>query len=123
MGVRLHPTGCSIDQTERLAGVPAGTWARLEAYEERRPLEDGPALAAWYHGLSSNADMNALHGFKLFGFGRILPATQAFIRKIGDEDAGETSDPAYVLSLLSCQITEDRAAEVIRMGVRSVRWC
>ena len=37
MGVRLHPLNASPEQMELLAGVPAGTWARLQAYLSAGP--------------------------------------------------------------------------------------
>jgi hypothetical protein len=123
MGVRLYPKDVSPEQMERLADVPAGTWARLEAYEAKQPNEAGPKLDAWYDGLYHDADMVNLHQFKTFGWGRVKAETMELIRSIGDENAGHTDDPKQISGLLTLQISLRESTDIIEsVGVKSVRW-
>lgn len=123
MGVRLYPENCSPEQIERLAEVPTGTHGRLKAYEAKKPDKVGPPLDAWYDGLYHDADMANLSNFITFGWGRVKSETMVFIRSIGDENAGHTSELSEVHSLLTLQTGLHQATDIIEnIGVKSVHW-
>lgn len=115
MGIRLYPN-CDTATRERLAGVPAGTWDRLQAFEAKCPKVDGPTMTAWYDRLFKNSDLNTMHHFETFGWGRLTTEAIKFITKVQEFDyAGEITDPALAQGLI-------HAMGITAEGVTSVRW-
>jgi len=77
MGIYLHPTPKDSQNPatwETLAGVPSGTSAKLARLEASYPNRDethSTDQAAFYEILFATPNLNRLHSFKLFGWGRI----------------------------------------------------
>lgn len=84
MGIRLYPNTKNVRNLEILAGVPEGTHAKLKEIEDRIDVSGAVDFRdsqkreeALYKELYApgNGDINTLHGFLLFGWGRFtVPA-------------------------------------------------
>ena len=116
MAIRLYPD-CSIEEMERLAGVPAGTYARFKAYEATRPDVAGPTMDAWYDGLYHDQDLVNLSNFITFGWGRLTTPAMAYKREHFPDSvyAGSTTDFRHAQALI-------QAMGIVAEGVTSVRW-
>lgn len=92
-GIRLYPN-VSHDDMERLAGVPAGTWDRLQA----------------------SGDIIKLHDFKTFGWGRMKEQAIEYIEEnFNGVRVGSTDNPSHSQALI-------RAMGITAEGITSVRW-
>ena len=117
MAVRLHPSTTNPIELCCLAGVPAETYDRLKEYKAKRPVKDGPTMAAWYEGLFRDKDMHALENFEQFGWGRLTTKAQEYKEENFPESgyAGETSDPKHAQGFI-------KAMGITAEGVSSVCW-
>jgi hypothetical protein len=109
MGIYLHPTPKDSHNPviwETLAGVPAGTsakLARLEAAYPNRDETNSSDETAFYEILFASPDVNRLHSFKLFGWGRINRRFIALAKIYGRNDEADSlplSGNAQLVSLL-----------------------
>lgn len=101
MGTRLYPITTNTDILERIAGVPQGTSAKLEALVEQRAEMSSEA---WHNMLDQHVDAERLYDFQLFGFGKLsFRQWQALLEKFGDDayNGGSTCDDALVTTLLN----------------------
>lgn len=103
MGVRLYPNTKNIRNLEILAGVPEGTHAKLKEIEDRINVSGAVDFRdsqkrdeALYKELYApgNEDINTLHSFLLFGWGRFnLPANveveDPIVGSFNDEDSAK----------------------------------
>lgn len=115
MGTRLYPVGLKSEQLEQLAGVPAGTAVRLEAYEKTEPaMNDHEAMEIWYDGLFADEDMRSLHHFLMNGFHKLTDASCDIIREMdADYNSGATCDPVRVRELLQAQGADETALKIV----------
>lgn len=101
MSVRLYPKTKDPVKLEKLAGVPIGTYAKLEALEAMEPNWNKPkSLAdeeAWFDLLDESEYMQALHMLKTFGFGRVRADLEGFGL---DPICGSTDEAEMVKTLL-----------------------
>ena len=86
MATRLYPVTRKPESLEILCGVPAGTYARLEAFEKEHPYtyDNEKGYERWKL-LNADEDMGTLDNFKTFGWGRVDS-------RICDDNAGHTSE-------------------------------
>jgi hypothetical protein len=118
MGVRLYPATKDEAKLEKLAGVPAGTAAKLRDLEAKYPITkemDFFQVQAVYNGkygelyAPGNGDLNHYHSFLLFGFGRFAGGKDC---DGGSEVGGSTTDTAKVEALLRLHGVQVTMAEV-----------
>lgn len=92
MATRLYPRTDNVALVEFFAGVPAGTQARLDAFEASYVAPEGspdPAFAK-YCARAADADLGHLDAFLTYGWGRTSPPEGT------DPHAGESCDPVVV---------------------------
>jgi len=81
MGIRLYPVTRDRSKLEVLAGVPAGTYDRLDALKDRHTAEESVkrAQGTWsdyddgyrhYCETREDADLGTLDAFLTFGWGK-----------------------------------------------------
>jgi hypothetical protein len=111
MSVRLYPA----DEThvEALAGVPVGTAARLKAFEAQQETmgED-----VWYDKLLEDEQLNTLHNFSLYGWGRLNVNAYYYLQRKGlDPICGEVTgeDARKVLELQGVALPEGVAVNEV----------
>jgi len=97
MATRLYPTTTNAARLEQLAGVPAGTHARLAAFEATRPQDGMVELDAWYDVLFSDVALTDMHNFTVFGWGRL----QCDVSQMNyDNVCGSTSNSDEMVRIL-----------------------
>lgn len=116
MGVRLYvsakhvgnPVGDNIPTPEELiAGVPAGTAAKLDEYTKTQPKDyRAPGyhvdMDAWYAGRTGY--MERLDTYRVFGHGKPNLFTVDYIESLGhDPQCGSITDSAQIKRLLEIQ--------------------
>ena len=97
MAIRLYPDTTNVASIEVLAGVPAGTTARLEALERKYPeggMTDPDALFEALFAKGSE-DLNKLHNFHLYGWGKFDSAG------VANDCCGELKDLAQIKHLFA----------------------
>jgi hypothetical protein len=128
MSVRLYPNE-TPEGLERLAGVPTGTYAKLEAFEakHKQPKPDTAiamdekyadlyrrAMNAWHDRMDK--DMAKLYGFKSYGWGRLTGDAWHYIEEHFESyEAGSTDDFRHAQALV-------QAMGITAEGITSVRW-
>ena len=141
MGVRLYPNTKNPTILEQIAGVPAGTYQRLQDIRAKHEAEQQPIRDAYPEArgdqkfqlgcqlremkyrqnneIWDDGDLRALDVYETFGFGKFkLPA---HIRAAGgDENSGTITDPDLVQELakvnnlyLNCELSL----------LEGFRWC
>lgn len=112
MGTRLYVQAKVVDvqnpitAEEILAGVPAGTAARLAELEQSRPRDCRvagyhEATDAWYEKLMADDDVDRLNHFQLFGYGRVNGDGYKYIESLGlDPVCGSVSDTKQMNRML-----------------------
>lgn len=105
MGVRLFPVYDEMNKSfeERLAGVSAGTWERLNELDIQ--LKAGKLTEERYYELvCSDGSLGALSDFRLFGYGKLTDETWKYLKYNGfDTENGTTLDLHQIEDLLRCQ--------------------
>lgn len=97
---RLYPVTTRPEVLERLAGVPAGTSAAADQLAQELARLDGLDYDAWDAAISRAGEAaNALHDFRLFGWGRFQGASLAAAAG-HDPEAGRSSDERLVAAVL-----------------------
>ena len=91
MGIRLYPQTENVEHLEILAGVPKGTTARLDALAVSC---GGTMSGGYYKAVHSDPEMNCLHSFQLFGYGKF------FCPESVDFDAQSTDDTQQMSDLI-----------------------
>jgi|SRR5579859_276163 len=109
MAVRLYPKSEDPSVLERLAGVPAGTSARLDAVLAAGQGDAAEAV------IRADQDLQALDIAQLFGFG-ILRVW------VGPSVIGEETDPARVAAILSGQGVDLAAYGLALSDLGGVAW-
>jgi len=116
MAIRLYPN-VSIGDTEKLVGVPEGTFRRFKAYEATKPSQSGPTMDAWYEGLFNDKDLHTISSFVTFGWGRLTTPAMAYKKEHFPDDVyvGSTDNPFHAQAFI-------QAMGIVAEGVTSVRW-
>jgi hypothetical protein len=111
MATRLFPLTSTVALLEKIAGVPAGTAARLDQIEATIP-EGCPR----YDAIQANPDVEAYHSLQLFGFGR-LKAFQ-LVRSLGMVEYSDgTQDPALIRQI--CRIQGNVPEEAVELMIEN----
>lgn len=131
MGVRLYvsakfasePVGDNIPTTEELlAGVPAGTAAKLDEYEKTQPKNCRvpgyhEAMDAWYAGRTGY--LETLDCYRAFGHGKLNHFDWDYIKSLGqDTENGSVTDPVQIKRLLETH----RVNVPVCLEVTEVSW-
>jgi len=106
MGVRLYPNTRDRRKLERLAGVPHGTYDRLDAVETAQAADKATRQAAgtWndyddgyrhWCQVNDDPDLNALAGLLLSGWGKFRDP-----EGLAPDCAGSIGDPTTAQRLL-----------------------
>jgi len=94
MATRLYPLTRNEASLAKMAGVPEGTYTRMDVLLASRPSFE--STDAFYEAMSSDADAQQLYHFVLFGWGRVrYPIT---------DYCGESTDPEVVKAMLDAQV-------------------
>jgi hypothetical protein len=90
MGVRLYPDTNVPEELERLAGVTAGTYLKLQELEALRPKQYGEELDNWYDKFfASGKEIVHLSNFLTYGWGKLRSEVVAYLKtKEMDLNAG-----------------------------------
>lgn len=151
MATRLYPDTDDPDLLERLAGVPAGTFAALEAFETSRTAAEAAAhergavllpLMRWagkpvdslgdevldpewqtYQLRKMQPALHQLRDFMIFGWGRL--ANCDAVESAGlDVVCDGTEDPALMCEILGWQAEDpEQALTVLLDAGLGLRWC
>jgi hypothetical protein len=96
MATRLYPITNNPATLERLAGVPAGTYAKLEALRATRNSRPGQenAQAVFYEAVYNDKNLVRMNNFNVFGWGRVNPDACP-------DYSGRETDPVKCLDILA----------------------
>jgi len=110
MATRLYPSNNAPALLEKLAGVPSGTFGRLQEIEGKHPKRNLPTpegyeeADAFYKTVFASPDLNRLDNFMTFGWGRLTTEATRLIKRWGQiYYGGGVDDPAKVSELLQAQ--------------------
>ena len=130
MATRIHPSfdpkdPQQVQALERLAGVPAGTYAHVRAYRaeaNRLGLEDPEA--GYRHWASiQGTPTGRLDGFLSFGWGRPTPRAERLLEALGhDPICGSIEDAPAAGDVLEAQGIARADVETVALHRLGVTW-
>ncbi len=129
MATRLYPLfdpqdHDQVQALERLAGVPAGTYAQAQQYRaQAQALGDDPEAGYLHWRSVQDTPVGRMDAFLTFGWGRLAPRAEDLVEALGhDPHCGSIEDAPTAGDVLDAQGLPCADAETVALHRLGVTW-
>jgi len=106
---------------ERLAGVPTGTFQRLQEIQAQYPQRDAPGLEGYeesdryYAEIFTDPELDALDNRLVFGWGCLTSLAQQLAGRFGNPNFGSLREADEVCGFLDAQGVDLQGVDVAKL--------